>query len=144
MASIYDDRSLDKQDAEAPSRGRSLGEHVFIWLAWAVAAVFWGATLTTMVGIVRAIGQTPAAATGGADFGGVAWLIIDVVFGIVLLGAALAFASWMYARRDRRLDPAGELATARLYDAIERQGGEDMTSRSPDGPDTHRPLPRHS
>jgi hypothetical protein len=143
MASTYVDRSLSEHGAEAP-RGRSLGEHVFIWVAWAAAAVFWGATLTTLVGIVRAIGQTPATAAGGADFGGVAWLIIDVVFGVVLLGAALAFASWMYARRDRRLDPAGEAATARLYDAVERQGGEDMTSRSPDLPRTDRSDPRHS
>lgn len=143
MASTYDDRSLREHGAAAP-RDRSLGEHVFIWVAWAAAAVFWGATMTTLVGIVRAIGQSSATAAGGADVGGVAWFVIDVVFGLVLLGAALAFASWMYARRDRRLDPAGEAATARLYDAVERQGGEDMTSRSPDHQRADSAHPRHS
>ena len=113
---------------DAPSQ-RSLGEHVFIWIAWAMAAAFWGATTTTFLGILRAVSQPSPAGTGGADFGGIAWLLIDVVGGLLLLGLALAYGSAMYARRSLRLDPVSEAATAALYDRIERQGGEDMTDQ---------------
>lgn len=139
MASMpYDDRAFAEARERAP-RERSLGEHIFIWLAWVLAAAFWGATMTTFFGIIEAIARTPASAAGGVDFGGVAFLIMDVIGGVLVLGGALAYASWMYARRNRRLDPVAEAATADLYDTIERQGGEDMTSRSPD---RRRPDPR--
>lgn len=131
MHASFEEHRFDGDGRTAP-RDRSVGEHIFIWLAWAVAAAFWGATMTTLFGILEAISHGAPATQGGADFGGIAWLIIDVIGGLVLLGAALAYGSWMYARRDRRLDPAGEAATADLYDAVERQGGDDMTSRSPD------------
>ena len=131
MVTTYDDPRLAAERADAP-RERSVGEHVFIWIAWALAAVFWGATMTTLFGILGAVSRGAPAASGGADVGGVAWLIIDVVGGLVLLGVVLAVGAWMSARRDRRLDPVGEAATAALYDAVERQGGEDMTSESPD------------
>jgi hypothetical protein len=133
MAStLYDERtSYAARDEDAP-RYRSLAEHIFIWVAWALAAAFWGATMTTMVEILRTLTQSTPAVVGGVDFGGAGYLVMDVIGALVLLGGALAYASWMYARRDRRLDPVREAATAELYDAIERQGGEDMTSRSPD------------
>ena len=132
MASTtYDQGGFAAARDEAP-RERSLGEHAFIWVAWALAAAFWGATLTTLFGIVESIAQGAPATRGGMDFGGLAFLLMDVVGGVIVLGAALAYASWMYARRNRRLDPVGEAATASLYDAVERQGGEDLTSRSPD------------
>ena len=137
MATTYDDRRPAAERADTP-RERSVGEHFFIWIAWALAAAFWGAAMTTFFGILDAVSRGPPATVGGGDFGGVAWLIIDVVAGLVLLGAVLAVGAGMSARRNRRLDPAGEAATAALYDDIERQGGEDMTSQSPDDRRTDR------
>jgi len=132
MASApYDNRNYAKQAAAAP-RDRSVGEHAFIWIAWALAAAFWGASLTTMAGILEAVTTPTPGVSPDADFGGVAWMLIDVVGGIFLLGGALAYGSMMYARRNRALDRTAEVATANLYNTIERQGGEDMTSRSPD------------
>ena len=125
--------------AAKPRRERNVAEHVFIWLAWALAAAFWVATLTTFGGILQSIVRTPPEVRGGVDFGGVAWLIIDVVGGIIVLGGALAYASLMYARRNRRLDPAGEVATASLYDAVERQGGEEPSGSPADRVRTDRP-----
>jgi hypothetical protein len=121
-------------------RDRSVGEHAFIWLAWAVAAIFWGATMTTFMGILHAVSQPTPGLAGGADAGGIGFLLMDVVGGLVLLGAALAFGSWMTASRNRRLDPATEAATAALYDQVERQGGDDMTTRSPESERRHRDL----
>ena len=118
-------------EAEAPQQ-RYLGEHVFLWVAWALAAAFWGASMTTFVGILRAVFEPTPGVAGGADAGGVAWLLVDVIGGLVVLGLALAFGSYVVARRNRGLDPVTEAGTAALYDAIERQGGEDMTSRSPE------------
>lgn len=137
MTTTYDELQPAADRAHA-RRERSVGEHIFIWIAWALAAAFWGVTMTTLFGILGSI-SSGAPVAGGADFGGVAWLIIDVIGGLVLLGAILAVGAWMSARRDRRLDPVGEAATAALYDAVERQGGEDMTSRSPDHRRTDRP-----
>jgi hypothetical protein len=122
-------------EAAAPDapRQRSLGEHVFIWIAWALAAVFWGATMTAFVGILRAVLQPSGAPGGGAaDAGGIAWLLIDVVGGLILLGLGLAYGSAMVARRNRRLDPVTEAATAALYDQIEAQGGEDGLDHAAD------------
>jgi hypothetical protein len=124
--SAFRDRPLD----DAP-RERSLGEHVFIWIAWALAAAFWGAVLTTGVGIVRSVSQ-PSPAVGGVEAGGIGYLLLAVVGGMLLLGLAMAYGSWMFARRNRRLDPVTEAATAELYDRAGRPGGEGATSRSPD------------
>lgn len=133
MASTtYNDHSSAYAGDTETRRERSVGEHVFVWLAWALAAAFWGMTMTTMVGIFNALGHPASDAAGGADFGGVAWLIIDVIGGMVILGAVLAYASLQYAKRNRRLDPVGEAATHELYDQVERQGGEDLTTRSPE------------
>ncbi|MDB5446385.1 MAG: hypothetical protein JWQ97_1702, partial [Phenylobacterium sp.] len=94
-------------DADAP-RERYLGEHIFLWVAWAFAAAFWGATMTTFIGILRAVWQPAPGMAGGADAGGVALLLIDVVGGLVVLGLAMAYGSYMVARRNRRLDPVTE------------------------------------
>jgi len=119
-ATIYEDRSAADADAR---RERSLGEHVFIWIAWALAAAFWGATMTSFFGILRAAGQPSPAPMGAADAGGISWAIIDVAGGVVVLGLALAYGAYRYATRDRRMDPVTEAATARLYDAEERADG---------------------
>jgi hypothetical protein len=117
---------VDRAASDSVPRDRNLGEHIFIWIAWAVAAIFWGATMTTFVGILHAVGQPSPGPTGGADAGGIGFLLMDVVGGLVLLGLAMAIASAMVARRNRRLDPLTEAATAELYDSLDRQGGEQL------------------
>jgi hypothetical protein len=122
--------SSDRSHVGAARREeRSVGEHIFIWIAWALAAAFWGASLTTMVEIFRAAGQAlPAIDAPGAP-GGSAYLVL-VVTAFLVLALAIAYASIRSATS--RSGAAGEAATAALYNSIERQGGEDMTSRSPD------------
>ena len=117
----------DRSDARAAVREeRSVGEHIFIWIAWAVAAAFWGATLTTMVEIFRAAGRAlPAVAATGAP-GGSAYLIL-VVTAFLALALAMAYASIRSATS--RSGAVGEAATAALYDSVERQGGEEMSGR---------------
>jgi hypothetical protein len=119
----------DRSKARAAVREeRSVGEHIFIWIAWAVAAAFWGATLTTMVEIFRTAGQAlPTVATAGAP-GGLAYLIL-VMAAFLALALAMAYAS---IRSATSRSGAGEAATAALYDSIERQDGEDVASRSAD------------
>jgi hypothetical protein len=117
------DQTEPAGDAEA-TRERSLGEHIFIWTAWALAAAFWGATMTAFAGILRAITEPSSGVAGRADAGGVAWVLIDVVGGLLILGLALAYGSAIVARRNRRLDSVTEAGTAALYDRIERFGGE--------------------
>lgn len=119
-ASYADRKAAAARDDETP-RVRSVGEHVFIWVAWALAAAFWGATLTTMTGILRAAGATvPTVSAPGAP-GGLAYLAL-VVTAFVVMAAALAYASLRSATQPERV---GERATATPYDTIERQGGED-------------------
>lgn len=114
----------------AAVRERSVGEHIFIWIAWALAAAFWGATLTTMVEIFRAAGQPLASEVSAPGVpGGSAYLVL-VVVAFLVMAFALAYAE-IRAARSRSGAPE-EVATAALYSSIERQGGEDMTSRSPD------------
>lgn len=111
----YDDRRLGAGGDVAPL-ARSLGEHVFIWVAWALAAAFWGATLTTLGGILQAL-ATPT--PGGGDFAGMARLLLEAGIGVVLVGLAMAGGSLMFARRNRPLDSTRDAATAALYDPIE-------------------------
>src|SRR5438270_13701375 len=94
----YDERTAGYAAPEE-ARERSVGEHIFIWIAWALAAVFWGATMTTFMGIVEAVSQPSPGVSGGADAGGVGFLLMDVIGGLLLLGLAMAYGSWMYARR---------------------------------------------
>jgi hypothetical protein len=118
--------------AAGSRRERSVGEHVFIWLAWALAAAFWGASMTTFVGILQAAAQpAPALASGAADVGGSGFLLMTVA-AATLLGAALAYGMIRSNQSDPRRAPATEARTAELYDSIERQGGEDLTALSPE------------
>lgn len=121
--------AYDRAHARAEEReSRSVGEHIFIWVGWALAAAFWGAALTTMVEIFRSAGRTVTTVSAPGAPGGMAYLAM-VVIAFVILGLAIAYG----AIRSAMGPPgSGEAATAALYNSIERQGGEDMTSRSPD------------
>ena len=137
----YDDayRAEGRRELDAP-RERSVGELVFIWIAWALAAAFWGMTMTTIMGIVRSVMAPGPGVTGNADAGGIAWVLIDVVGGLVLLGLAMAYGAWMFAHRNRALDPVGEAATAELYDRSERREAEQTLRRSPERERLERDL----
>jgi hypothetical protein len=133
MASTsYDDGSEPLGRSAATPRERSVGEHIFIWIAWALAAAFWGATMTTFVGILRAAFQSGPGVVGGADAAGVTFTLMEVAGGLIVLGLAIAVGSWMFAHRNRALDPMTEAATARLYDHPERPDREDLSARPAD------------
>jgi hypothetical protein len=115
---------------------------IFLWLAWAAAAVFWGLMLTTAVGILQA-GDSAALARGDAqaDAGGVSWMLINVIGGLIVLGLAIAWGSYRWATRDKRKDAMTEAATHAEYDLIEANGGDDEITRSPQA---RRPEERDS
>jgi hypothetical protein len=121
----------DQTTAYPRSNGPS-PELVFLWVAWTLAFAFWAFTFTTAIEIMEAVmrpsnGPSP----GEVDAGGVGWGLMNFV-GPVILGLALAYGLYRYATRDRRKDAVTEASTAALYDTIERQGGEDLTTRSPE------------
>jgi hypothetical protein len=123
-------READRREATR-SHGLSPGL-IFLWIAWLLAAAFWAFTSTTAIGIMEAVmrpsnGPSP----GEVDAGGVGWGLMNFV-GPAILGLVLAYGLFRYATRDRRKDAATEASTAALYDTIERQGGEDLTTRSPE------------
>ena len=136
MATLsYTDRSTPYAQARAQTDylPHNTGSTIFLWIAWALAAAFWAATFSTALGILEAVSHpTATSGVGGADAGGVGFALMDVVGGVVILGLAIAYGLYRYSTRDKRLDPVTEATTAALYDTIERQGGEDMTSRSPE------------
>ena len=124
----YADRTARAVREDEAPRARSVGEHVFIWIAWALAAAFWGATLTTMTGILRAAGAaSPAMSAPGAP--GVSAYLVLVATAFIALAAALAYASLRSASGSRRV---GEAATAALYEPVEGQQAEDGTIESAD------------
>jgi hypothetical protein len=134
MATLSYGERTDTYGGGVDTRGRDVGATIFTWVAWAAAAMFWGFTMTTAWGIVSAMGN-PAAngpSPGEADVGGIGWMTINFIGGMVVLGGALAYGAYRYASRDRALDPVTEAATHALYDTVERQGGEDLTTRSPE------------
>jgi len=113
--------------ANAAPRERSVGEHIFIWVAWALAAAFWGLTMSSFVGILRdTAAPSPAPVAAGVLTGAIYFVV-----GVLVLAAAIAFGAIANARRNRRLDPVTEAATARLYELADREGGADLTTRSP-------------
>jgi hypothetical protein len=132
MAIGLDDRTGAYESADAHAhRDRSLGEHVFIWIAWACAAFFWGLTTTVFFGILHAVSQPTPPVAGAVDAGGAGFVLTTIV-GVVVLGAGIAFGSYTTARRNRRLDPMTEAATAAIYDGRDGRGGMDMPRRSPE------------
>ena len=109
------------RDAEAP-RERSVGEHIFIWVAWAAAAVFWSAALTSVVGILQAAAQvTPTVRSPGVP-GGMPYLAL-VILAFLLVALSLLYAELRTAHASRRVDAAGEAAAA-FYSRVERETGE--------------------
>lgn len=130
MAASYDHAAYGaKRDAP---RERSVAEHIFIWIGWALAAAFWGATFTTVTGIFRAVATPTPGVVGGADFGGVGYLVLGFVGVVLILGFAMAGVSWMFARRNRGLAPLADAKTAALYENADRQIAEGETRPSPD------------
>lgn len=122
-------------------RGGYGGGRIFLWIAWAAAFAFWALTMSSFFGILSAINRTgPQGLEGGVDAGGAGLLMISVV-GVVILGAGIAWGAARWATRDKRLDPVTEASTAALYDSVERAGGDDLVSRSPEA---RRPEDRDS
>lgn len=120
--------------------GSGMAGKAFLWIAWAAAAIFWGFMLTTGAGILRA-SDNPAitAGQGGADAGGLGFLAMDVIGGLLVLGLAIAYGTWRWASRDKRNDPVTEAATSATYDMVDAAGGDDDIHR---GPGAHRPEER--
>lgn len=129
-ADTYD---ADRRDDHAETSGGGLGGQIFLWLAWALAAAFWGVVLTTGVGILG-VGPPPSngPGPGEVDAGGISWLLINFIGGLVVLGLAIAWGSYRWATRDRRKDPITEAATHAEYDMVEAAGGDDDIRRSPE------------
>ena len=125
MASApYDDRagSYPQDQVAAPQRERSVGEHIFIWIAWALAAIFWGASMTTFAGILRDAGQAVVQPSAPGAPGGMVYLGF-VVVAFVVVSLAFAYASLRTARTGGP-DVYSEAATAALYDHSEQ--GRDL------------------
>jgi hypothetical protein len=116
-----DDDPREHSLGDHSARERSLGEHVFIWIAWALAAGFWGASMTMFIGILRDAGQAVAAPDAPGAPGGMGYLAFVVIAFLVVAGA-LAYASLRTARMGG-LEARSQAATADLYDRIERDGG---------------------
>lgn len=140
--SDVDDRAYAterREEAPAETTSGGVGGQIFLWVAWAVAAAFWAFTLTTGIGIINSIGPASPPGPGEADVGGVSWLMITFVGGLLILGGALAFGVYRWSTRDRSRDALTEAATHAEYDMAEAAGGDDDVSRSPE---THRPMDR--
>lgn len=128
-------------DRSADRSGGGAGAMIFLWSAWAIAAAFWAAVLTTGVGILRSTGGASASADVG--FSGGAWALMNMV-GATILGLALAYGALRYFTRDKRMDPVTEAATRQEYDILEANGGDDEVIRAPTraglSTDPQRPL----
>lgn len=127
----YDARTASEVRTEAPARReRSLGEHIFVWIAWALAAAFWGATMSGFLGILRSIGaRVPTVSAPGAP-GGMGYLAL-VVVAFVVMGLVMLYAELRTARRDRFESP-GETGTAALYDGADRRAAAEFAPRPAD------------
>jgi hypothetical protein len=125
----YGDASPESVRIEAEaSHERSLGEHIFIWIGWALAAAFWGATLTGGVGILRAaIGGAGTTISAPGAPGGMGFLAL-VVLAFLLVAVAMLYAQLCTARMGP-LESLSERRTAALYDRIEGQDDDNATIR---------------
>jgi hypothetical protein len=116
----YSDFHEEASATPATARGDYAGR-IFLWAAWILAAAFWAIAAASPISIVSALlTHPPAGEPGGADAGGIGFLLMDVVGGMVILGLVLAFGAWRWASRDKRLDPMTEAATRQEYADIAR------------------------
>jgi hypothetical protein len=114
----YEMRTLERDRAETGYR--SVGEQIFLWVAWTAAFAFWAFSMSTFFGILDAIAASPPGGLmGGMDAGGAGFLLMTVV-GVAALGLIIAYGAVRWATRDKSLDPVTEASTAALYDAEER------------------------
>jgi hypothetical protein len=146
---IYSDRTSgydagygSRAAEDSTSNYRDPAGTAFLWFGWAVAFAFWVAAMSTFFGILQSIAAGgPGSIRGGVDAGGAGFLLMDVIGGLIVLGAAIAWGMARWATRDKRRDPMTEAATAELYDSVERAGGDDEIARSPEA---RRPRDRDS
>lgn len=140
--SDVDDRAYGSErrdDTYAETTSPGVGGQIFLWVAWALAAAFWAFSLTTGIGIINSLGPSSGPGPGEADAGGVSWMLINFIGGVLILGGALAYGAYRYATRNKRNDALTEAATHAEYDMIEANGGDDEVSLSPEA---HRPMER--
>lgn len=140
--SDLDDRAYANErrdDAYAETTSGGVGAKIFLWVAWALAAAFWGFSLSTGIGIINSVGPADGPGAGETGFGGISWMLINFIGGVVILGGALAYGAYRYATRNKANDALTEAATHAEYDMIEANGGDDEVSRSPEA---HRPMER--
>jgi hypothetical protein len=129
--SDMDNTAYGREEA-APTTSGGVGAKIFLWTAWALAAAFWAFSLTTGVGILRAMGGASASGDVGVSGGG--WAVMNIV-APVILGMAIAYGAYRYLTRDRSKDALTEAATRAEYDMIEAAGGDEAIDRSPDARD---------
>jgi hypothetical protein len=110
------------EDASDRTTGRGdMAGRIFLWAAWIIGAAFWAFAAASPISIVSALlTHPPAGEPGGADLGGIGFLLMDVIGGMVVLGLVIAYGSWRWASRDKRLDPMTEAATRQEYADIAR------------------------
>lgn len=128
-----------RDDAYAETTSPGVGGQIFLWVAWGLAAAFWAFSLTTGIGIINSLGPADGPGAGETGAGGISWMLINFIGGVVILGGALAYGAYRYATRNKANDPLTEAATHAEYDMIEANGGDDEVTRSPEA---HRPMDR--
>lgn len=128
-----------QEDSYAETTSGGVAGKIFLWVAWALAAAFWAFSLTAGIGIINSIGPASGPGPGEADAGGVSWMMINLVGGLLILGGALAYGAYRYSTRNKSNDALTEAATHAEYDMIEAHGGDDEISRSPEA---RRPMDR--
>jgi hypothetical protein len=133
-ATLYDIREPGgAAEASSTSPYHDPAGTAFLWIAWVLAFALWAFFMMVFFGILQAIAQGgPGSIRGGFDAAGGGFLFMDVIGGIIVLGAAIAWGMARWATRDKRLDALTEAATAQLYDSVARAGGDDMVARSPE------------
>ena len=128
-----------RDDSYGETASGGVAAKIFLWVAWALAAAFWAFSLTTGIGILSSVGPASGPGPGEADAGGVSWMMITFVGGLLVLGGALAYGVYRYSSRNKANDALTEAATHAEYDMIEDNGGDDEISTSPEA---HRPMER--
>jgi hypothetical protein len=143
MATLsYPDQSTPygatRAEAETRTSGRrDIAATIFVWLAWAAAAFFWGMTLTTAFHIIGTPAPNQAVGPGEVDQGGVGWGLMNFV-GVIILGLAIAYGMFRYVTRDKRKDAITEASTHALYDRADNVDRHESSL----SPEAHEPEER--